>query len=116
MSVKAELLNMNDRYAQLDLIEALTEKMLLNARQQRWEIVSKVETERSKLVYAFFETPPALEEAEHVAGFIRNVLVADKEIIALGSNEKKGMLQSSQDISRGKQASLAYKAHHRINR
>jgi len=107
---------MNDRYAQLDFIEALTEKMLLNARQQQWDIVSKVEVERSKLIYAFFEIPPTLEEAEHVAGFIRNVLMADKEIIALGSSEQKGMLQSSQEISRGKQASLAYTAHHRVNR
>lgn len=116
MGIKAELLNMNDRYARLGLIEALTEKMLLNARQHQWDVVSKVETERSKLIYAFFETPPTLEEAEHVAVFIRNVLVADKEIIALGSNEQRGILKSSQDITRGKQASLAYTAHHRINR
>jgi len=116
MDAKAELLNMNDRYAQLGLIEALTEKMLLNARQRQWDVVGKIEAERSKLIYSFFETAPTVEEAEYVAGFIRNVLVADKEIITLGSNEQKGMLQSSQEISRGKQASLAYTADQRINR
>jgi len=116
MDVKAELVNMNERYAQLGLIEALTEKMLLNAKQQQWDVVSKLEAERSQLIYTFFETPPTLAEAEHVASFIRHVLEADRKIIALSANEQKGILQSSQEISRGKQASLAYTAHHRINR
>jgi len=48
MSAKAELRSMNDRYAQLAMVEALTEKMLLNARQQQWRVVTKLEAERSE--------------------------------------------------------------------
>ncbi len=99
---------MNDRYVQLAMIKALTEKMLLNARQQQWQVVRQIETERDTLIHAFFETPPSLAEAEHVAGFIRGVLTADREIITLGTKEKKEILQNSQKINRGKEASLAY--------
>lgn len=105
---KALLLSMNDRYAQLAVIDALTEEMLLNARQQQWELVTKLEAERSGLIYAFFEIPPLLAEAEHVARFIRTVLAADREIISLGASEQKDILQNSQKINRGKEASLAY--------
>jgi len=108
LEAKAEHPDMNGRYAQLALIDALTGKMLLNAKQQQWEVVSKLEAERSTLIYAFFETAPSLAEAEYVAGFIRGVLAADREIIALGSNEQKDILQNSQKINRGKEASLAY--------
>ena len=110
MHAEAGLLNMNDRYAQLVLIEALSEKMLFNARQQQWEEVSKLEAERSALIFSFFEIPPSLDEAERVASFISHVLASDREIITLGSNEKKDLLQSSQKLSRGKEASLAYGA------
>ncbi len=108
MSARAELPNMNDRYAQLSMIELLTEKMLLNARQQQWEVVTKLEAERSELIHAFFASPFLLAEAEHVARFIRTVLAADREIICLGASEQKDILQNSQKINRGKEASLAY--------
>ncbi|MBL1261580.1 MAG: flagellar protein FliT [Thiotrichaceae bacterium] len=104
----ADSATMNDRHAQLEVIEALTEKMLLNARRQQWALVSQLEAERDPLIYSFFEMPPSLVEAEHVADFIRGVLVADREIIILGSKEKEDVLQRSQKINRGKEATLAY--------
>ncbi|VAW89292.1 hypothetical protein MNBD_GAMMA17-1241 [hydrothermal vent metagenome] len=108
MSAKAELRSMNDRYAQLAMVEALTEKMLLNARQQQWRVVTKLEAERSELIDALFTPPLLLTEAEHVANFIRTVLAADSEIISLGESEQKDILQNSQKINRGKEAFLAY--------
>lgn len=96
------------RDSQLDLILALTQKMLQMAEQLQWENVSKLEAERSNLIYAFFETKPTVDEAERVASIILEVLAADKEIIALSSSEQQKLLKSSQKMNLGKQASKAY--------
>lgn len=97
-----------DRDAQLDLIYALTQRMLQMAEQQQWENVSKLEVERSHLIHTFFETRPSLEETERVANTILEVLTADKAIIAMGTSEQQKIVESSQKINRGKQASKAY--------
>jgi len=97
-----------DRAMQLELIQALTKKMLQMAEQQQWENVSKLEAERSHLIGDFFKTKPSLSEAEHVASIILEVLAADKVIIALSTSEQHRILGSSQKINRGKQASKAY--------
>ncbi len=97
-----------DRDAQLDLIYALTQKMLQMAEQQQWDNVSKLEVERSRLIYTFFEIRPLVEETERVASTILAVLAADKAIIAMGTSEQQKIVESSQKINRGKQASKAY--------
>ncbi len=108
VDTKTILSTVTDRSAQLELIQALTHKMLEMAGQQQWENVSKLEVERSHLIYSFFETKPSMEEAEHVANTILEVLAVDKEIMALSSSAQQEILNSSQKINRGKQASQAY--------
>jgi len=102
------LSSVTDRTAQLELIQALTRKMLQMAEEQSWENVSKLESERSHLIYSFFETKPSVAEAELVASVIFEVLAIDKRIVALSASEQHKMLESSQKINRGKQASKAY--------
>ena len=97
-----------DRDAQLDLIYALTQKMLQMAEQQQWGNVSKLEVERSHLIYTFFEIRPSMEETERVASTILEVLAADKAIIAMSASEQQKIVENSQKINRGKQASKAY--------
>ncbi len=104
----ALLAALNDRNAQLDLIQAITQKMLQMAQQQAWENINKLEAERSQLIYSFFETKPLVAEAEHVASIILEVLAADKMIIALSLSEQHEIMGSAQKINRGKQASKAY--------
>lgn len=99
---------LSDRNAQLDLIQAITQKMLQMAKQQAWENINKLEAERSHLIYSFFETKPSVAEAEHVANIILEVLSADKAIIALSLSEQHEIMGSAQKINRGKQASKAY--------
>ncbi len=99
---------LSDRNAQLDLIQAITKKMLQMAQQQAWENINKLEAERSQLIYSFFETKPSVAEAEHVASIMLEVLTADKAIIALSLSEQHEIMGSAQKINRGKQASKAY--------
>lgn len=112
VATKAAISAVVDRNAQLALIKAMTQKMLQLAKIQQWENVSKLEAERSDLIYTFFEVAPAVAEAESVAHTILEVLAADKEIIALSSSEQQNILQNSQKINRGKQASQAYASSH----
>jgi len=102
-----------ERNTQLDVILAMTNKMLQLAKEQQWDSVSKLENERSHLIFSYFETTPSVEEAEHVARFIQKVLAADKELISLGSSEQQKILKHSQKVSRGKQASQAYASSNR---
>jgi len=104
----AVLSTVTDRCAQLELILALTQKMLQVAEQPQWELVGKLEAERSHLISSFFETKPTVDEAEHVASVILEVLAADKKIIALSAIEQRNILVSSQKMHLGKQAAQAY--------
>jgi len=97
-----------DRNAQLELIYILTKKMLQMAAQREWENVSKLEVERSHLIYSFFETKPSTEEAERIANAILDVLTVDKKIMALSVSERQKVVEKSQEINRGKLASKAY--------
>lgn len=102
------LCDVTDRNTQLELIPALTDKMLELAQQQQWEAVGKLEEERSRVIYAFFEVSPSVDEAEGVAAVIMKVLAADKKIIALGNAEQQKVLKESRMIKRGQRASTAY--------
>lgn len=97
-----------DRNTQLDLILALTDKMLELAQVEQWESVSKLEEERSRLIYTFFEVSPSVDEAEAVAEVIMKVLAVDKRLIAMSQVEQQQIIKASQTIKRGQQASKAY--------
>ncbi len=105
---RAILSAITDRDAQLQLIQALTEKMLQMAERQAWENVSKLEAERTHLITSFFDTKPTVDEAERVANVIVEVLGADKKIIVLSASEQQKMLSNAQKINVGKQAAKAY--------
>ncbi len=108
VDTKVIITAIKDRIAQLDIIKALTKKMLYLVKQQRWDDVSKLEAERGDLIYSFFEVTPSVEEVEYVASTILEVLATDKKIIMLSLSEQQNILRNSQKISRGKQASQAY--------
>ena len=97
-----------DRRAQLELILAITQKMLQMAEQPQWELVGKLEAERSHLISSFFETKPTVDEAEHVASVILEVLKNKKKITALSAIEQRHILANSQKMHLGKRAAQAY--------
>lgn len=113
MPGKEAVTDVVERSVQLDVILAMTHKMLQLATEQQWDSVTRLECERSHLIASFFEYPATVDEAEDVALFIQKVLAIDKQLISLGSSEQQKILRDSQQVNRGKQASQAYAASNR---
>lgn len=90
-------------------IMSLSEKMLENARQQRWENVSAIEDERRQLLTDFFSQPVNAQKGM-LANSIRTILEKDREIVKLGSEKREELRGALQKFNRGKDAVQAYSA------
>ena len=90
-----------------DIIELSTE-MLKLAHEQEWSQVAELEEKRRLLVMACFRQPTPEQDAPEVAAAIREILVLNQEVTALGK-ECQQQLGSEMHTNRvGRAAQTAY--------
>jgi hypothetical protein len=99
---------MTDKAIDLQQLIALSRTMLEKAREESWDDVFVLETERSELIRLFFLEPVQQEYAEAVAAGIQAMMAIDRDIMALGSLKKLDLAQTLQAIEQGKKAVKAY--------
>ena len=95
----------------LDMILDISRSMLDFANDGEWETVARLEGRRGPLLLALFAEPIAPERVPEVAACVREVLNIDKQIITSGEAHRQTLMESLQDISRGRRAHLAYSDH-----
>lgn len=99
---------MTDKTIDLQQLIDLSRTMLEKAREESWDDVFVLETERSELIRLFFSEPVRQEYADTVAAGIQTIMAIDRDIMALGSLKKLDLAQALQALDQGKKAIKAY--------
>ncbi|MGZ8918367.1 MAG: flagellar protein FliT [Methylobacter sp.] len=99
---------MTDKTQDLQQLITLSRTMLGKAREESWDDVFVLETERSELIRLFFSEPVRQEYADTVAAGIQTIMAIDRDIMALGSLKKLDLAQALQALDQGKKAVKAY--------
>jgi hypothetical protein len=92
----------------LQTILNLTQLMLQNAKQERWEGVMDTQQQRDALMTDFFNDSKSLAN-DYLAEHIREIMTLDKETMSLGMQSHKSMQDELNKISKGRKAVHAYK-------
>lgn len=99
---------MTDKTKDLQQLIFLSRTMLEKAKEESWDKVFVLESERSELIKQFFSEPVQHEYAEAVADGIRLMIMMNYEIMELGGLKKFQLAQTLQNIDHGKRAVKAY--------
>ncbi len=98
----------SQRLSQLRQLLTLTEEILTDAREKRWESLMEKEQARRQLIERFFQQRVDSREARQIEEMIRQIITLDKRIIALAEAGKLEILKKMRDLSAGQQAIDAY--------
>lgn len=97
----------NEQSSDIQKILSLSEKMLEKARQEDWEDVTSMETQRRDLIASVFSSPVRVGNGKLADG-IRLILEKDREIVKLGAAHRDAVRGALRRINRGKNAVEAY--------
>jgi hypothetical protein len=101
---------MTDKTQDLQQLISLSRTMQEKARDESWDDVFVLETERSELIRLFFLEPVQPMYADAVAAGIRSIMKIDQDTMALGALKKIELAQTLQTMDQGKKAVKAYTA------
>jgi hypothetical protein len=101
---------MTDKTQDLQQLISLSRTMQEKARDESWDDVFVLETERSELIMLFFLEPVQPMYADAVAAGIRSIMETDQDTMALGALKKFELAQTLQTMDQGKKAVKAYTA------
>ena len=96
------------REEQLPLMLSITVEMLKKAKDDDWESVIALESQRNALIADFFAVPVATEEVQMVAHHINKVLEIDRQLIDLCSGQCENLRGDLQKVAHGKNALKVY--------
>ncbi len=96
------------RHNQLRQLLTLTEEILSDAKEKRWESMIEKEQARRRLMEQFFQRETDRHEVRQIEEMIRQIITLDKRIIALAEAGKLEILKKMRDLSAGQQAIDAY--------
>lgn len=96
------------REEQLPMMLSITAEMLKMAKNDDWESVIALESQRNVLIADFFAVPVAAEEVKAVAHHINKVLEIDRQLIDLCSGQCENLKGNLQNIAHGKNALKVY--------
>ena len=99
---------MTDKAQDLQQLLSLSRAMLEKAREESWDEVFVLETERNELIRLFFSEPVQQADAEAVAAGIQAIMAIDRDIMALGALKRLDLAQTLQAMEQGKKAVKAY--------
>lgn len=86
----------------------LSQQMLLHAEQGNWELVSGLESERSRSLDSLFAHPDIHKSLGDIAGILFEVIALDKQCMALGEKARKSMLRQLGQQTKGPRAVSCY--------
>lgn len=96
------------RTAQWQQLVDFSNKMLAQAREGEWDLLSRMAGERQLALEQFFAEPVSAEESATVEAGIHNINHIDNEITAL-ANDAYGLASEERDLLKKRQlASRAY--------
>ncbi len=99
----------SNQFNDFQRIISLSNQMLENARQQKWDDVSAIEDQRRQLLTEFFSQPVKGQKSA-LANNIRSILEKDREIVRLGAEKREELRGALQKFNRQKHAVHAYSA------
>jgi hypothetical protein len=99
---------MTDKTQDLQQLISLSRTMQEKARDESWDDVFVLETERSELIRLFFLEPVQPMYADAVAAGIRSIMEIDQDTMALGALTRFDLAQTLQTMDQGKKAVKAY--------
>jgi hypothetical protein len=99
---------MTDKAADLQQLISLSQTILEKARQDLWDEVGILETERSELIELFFSEPIEPKDTEAVGAGIQAILAMDRDTMALGSLTMVNLSETLHKFEQGKKAVKAY--------
>ena len=99
---------MTDKIQDLQQLISLSRTMQEKARDESWDEVFVLETERSELIRLFFLEPVQQAYADAVAAGIRSIMEIDQDTMALGALKRFELAQTLQTMGQGKKAVKAY--------
>jgi len=93
---------------QLSVILNLTESMLVAAKNEEWEQLIEIGSERYQYLAQFsvFSSTPA--DAPWVRQGLERVLEIDKHIVQMSEKRKNTLAETNKNLSKGQAASKAY--------
>ena len=94
-------------------IIAVSEAMLVMARQNEWERVALLEAERRAMVHGCFERPTREQDAPEVAVAIKEVLRLNQEVANLAGSWRDQIGADIRTQKLGRTASAVYRRHAR---
>lgn len=97
-----------ERKARWGDIAAITQKMLGEAKAERWVEVAELDKQRRRLLEAFFTPAVMPDEAAAVAERIKWVLDVDKEILAIGKSARTELRQKMGGMAQRRRVNTAY--------
>jgi|GEM_PF-874933 len=109
LEIKEPCIVKSNQFNEFQRIISLSNQMLENARQQRWDDVSAIEGQRRQLLTEFFSQPVKVQKGI-LANSIRSILENDREIVRLGAEERDELRGALQKFNRQKHAVHAYSA------
>jgi len=86
----------------------LSQQMLVHAEQGNWELVSGLESERSRSLDSLFQHPDIQHSLNDIAGALHEVIAIDKQCLQLGEAARKTMMQQLKHQRSSSQALNCY--------
>lgn len=87
----------------------LSERMLAHAEQGDWDLLSGLESERSRSLESLFSHPQINDNLGEIADTLYEVISIDKQCIRLGEQARKTMLSQLNRQSQGGRALNSYR-------
>lgn len=89
-------------------IMELSVSMLSLAKEEKWEVLAKLEKSRSELIHAFFEQADAKQEPAKLKDDILEVLALDQKIIQICQFRKSSISEKLNLFRDSRRAKNAY--------
>jgi hypothetical protein len=86
----------------------LSQQMLAHAEQGNWELVSGLESERSRSLDSLFSHPDIKRSLSEIADILFEVISLDKQCMQLGESARNNMVKQLQKQSHGGHAVNSY--------
>jgi hypothetical protein len=99
---------MTDKAQDLQQLISISGTMLEKAREESWDEVSVLESERGELIRLFFLEPIQQAYTDVVSAGIKSILAIDSDLIKLGKLKQLELAQTLQAMDQGKKAVKAY--------
>lgn len=94
-------------------IVELTQSMVDLVKQQQWEQLADLESQRRDYLQAFFQQPFDEAERRQIDGWVSDLMAIDHGIVEVLEKEKGAIAEQLKEVSHGVKVSKAYQNNRR---